>query len=93
LQIVDRLGFESLEVLDQFVAALGTDDAPCVQQVRSIDPELLPEPIGTACLRHVDADADNLIRNVLIAKQRMHKSALFQCIEQDCAGCVKQGLV
>src|SRR5206468_1452626 len=70
-------GVRGREAREELVAVLALDDAADVEQVRAVDAVLLTEALGVAIRGHIDADADDLVEDPLIAEAPPDHAALF----------------
>src|SRR6185503_17983310 len=89
LQLTAHACSVRLEVLKELGAALVLVDAAHVDRKRSVDAELLPEPVRIGRLWHVRADADDRTAEIISARGVADHGALFERIEHDRPGGAK----
>src|SRR5688572_31561827 len=77
-------------VVEELVHPLALDDPPDVQEERPLDGVTLPESLGSAIVRNVDADPDDVVRDARVAEDAVDHRALLLRVEGDRARRVKQ---
>ena len=78
---------------EQLARALAHADAADVEEVRPVIPWLSRKRVAVAFRRHVDADADDLVRHALVAEAATHHAPLLLGVVRDRARPVEDRLV